>query len=194
MKLEMIKSLKSRFAGVEENRLLYIATILDPRFKDKFFASNIIKTTVKEMLDEEMQKIVDEDNSLLSREQSVASRSPTPPSPKRAKKDTLLTMYPEIIENSGASASASVDEVECYLGEPFVDYKNGNPFKWWGESKALFPILALLAKQFLSGTATSVPSEQLFSQAELCMKNIETGFYLKMLKPSVHQGKLCSVW
>ena len=42
MKEEMIKSLKSRFAGVEENVLLSIATLLDPRFKDKFFGSNII--------------------------------------------------------------------------------------------------------------------------------------------------------
>jgi len=57
MKLEMIRSLKSRFAGVDESRLLSIATILDPCFKDKFFASNIIKTTVKEILNEELQKI-----------------------------------------------------------------------------------------------------------------------------------------
>jgi len=140
MKLEMIKSLKSRFAGVKENRLLSIAMILDPRFKDKFFASNIIKTSVKEMLDEEMQKIVDEDSSLVSGEQSGSSRSSTP-LPKCAKKDTLPTMYSEIIENSGASASVSLDEVECYLGEPLLDYESGNPFKWWGENNAWFPIL-----------------------------------------------------
>ena len=36
MKEEMIKFLKSRFAGVEENKLLSIATIVNPRFKDKF--------------------------------------------------------------------------------------------------------------------------------------------------------------
>ena len=58
MKGEMIKSLKSKFAGIEENRLLSIATIFDPRFKDKFFASTIIKMTMKEMLEEEIQKIV----------------------------------------------------------------------------------------------------------------------------------------
>jgi len=64
MKGEMIKSMKSRFAGIEENRLLSIATILDPRFKDKFFTSNIMKTTMKEMLEEEIRKIAPgEDNS-----------------------------------------------------------------------------------------------------------------------------------
>ena len=37
MKKEMTTSLKSRFAGIEENQLLAIATVLDPRFKDKYF-------------------------------------------------------------------------------------------------------------------------------------------------------------
>ena len=36
MKEEMIKSLITRFARVEENKLLSIATIVNPRFKDKF--------------------------------------------------------------------------------------------------------------------------------------------------------------
>jgi len=56
MKGEMIKSLKNRYAGIEENKLIAIATMLDHRFKDKFFASNIIKTTVKEILEEEIRK------------------------------------------------------------------------------------------------------------------------------------------
>ena len=36
MKEEMIKSLKTRFAGIEENKLLSIVTIVNPRFKNKF--------------------------------------------------------------------------------------------------------------------------------------------------------------
>ena len=38
MKSEMKKSLEKRFAGVERNEKLTIATILDPRFKNKFFS------------------------------------------------------------------------------------------------------------------------------------------------------------
>ena len=36
MKHQMTQSLKSRFAGIEDNKLLCLATLLDPRFKDKF--------------------------------------------------------------------------------------------------------------------------------------------------------------
>ena len=56
--------MKSRFPGIGENRLLSIAIILGPHFKDMFFSSNIIRTTVKQMLEEEIQKTVpDKDNN-----------------------------------------------------------------------------------------------------------------------------------
>jgi len=47
-------------------KLLSIAMILDPCFRAKFFTSNITKGNVKEMLHKELQKIVDEENSLVS--------------------------------------------------------------------------------------------------------------------------------
>ena len=39
MKAEMLKSKERRFANVEEEEVLAMATIMDPRFKDKFFSS-----------------------------------------------------------------------------------------------------------------------------------------------------------
>ena len=131
MKGELIKSLKSRFAGIEENRLLSIATMLDPRFKDKFFASNISKTTVKGMLEEEIQKIAPGEDFLSQSRQEGRPRTPSPPTQKRARKDTLLTMYTEILEGLGSSSfSYSADELELFLSKPLVDYKTGSPFKW----------------------------------------------------------------
>ena len=43
MKEEMITSLKTRFAGVEENKLLSIVTIVNIRFKDKFSVVILLK-------------------------------------------------------------------------------------------------------------------------------------------------------
>ena len=168
MKEELIKLLKSRFAGIEENRLLSIATMLDPRFKDKFFASNISKTTVKEMLEEEIEKIALGEDFLSQSRQEARPRTPSPPMQKRARKDTLLTMYTGIIEDSGSSSSSySGDKLELFLSEPLVDYKTSSPFKWWHDNKGRFPLLAQVTRRFLSATATSVPSERLFSQAGL---------------------------
>ena len=55
MKDKMIQSLKSRFAGIEDNQLLSVATLIDPRFKDCFF-DNIAKACAKDMVQEEIRK------------------------------------------------------------------------------------------------------------------------------------------
>ena len=55
MKHQMMQSLKSRFAGIEDNKLLCLATLLDPRFKDNFFVNNIIRASAKDMLEEELE-------------------------------------------------------------------------------------------------------------------------------------------
>ena len=44
MKGQILHYLKSHFAGIEEKEQLALATMLDPRFKDKFFGRNIIVT------------------------------------------------------------------------------------------------------------------------------------------------------
>ena len=41
MKHQMTQSLKSRFAGIEDNKLLCLATLLDPRLKDKFLSTTL---------------------------------------------------------------------------------------------------------------------------------------------------------
>ena len=57
MKNEMVKSVKGRFTGIEDNYLLLVATIVDPRFKDRFFSSNISKSIAKEAVQEDLRKI-----------------------------------------------------------------------------------------------------------------------------------------
>ena len=43
MKAQILHSLRSRFAGVEDRKELALATILDPRFKDKFFGGILLR-------------------------------------------------------------------------------------------------------------------------------------------------------
>ncbi|CAL4071540.1 unnamed protein product, partial [Meganyctiphanes norvegica] len=45
--------------------------------------------------------------------------------------------------------------------------REGDPFTWWKEHKALFPLLSVLAEKYLSCPPSSVESERLFSEAGL---------------------------
>ena len=47
MKNEMVKSVKGRFAGIEDNYLLLVTTIVDPRFKTGFFLVIYQRTSQK---------------------------------------------------------------------------------------------------------------------------------------------------
>ena len=79
MKEQMIHSLNSRFAGIEDNHLLSVVTLTDPRFKNRFFASNIVKASAKDMLQEELRKESPSENSVDNVDRTKA------PSPKRHK-------------------------------------------------------------------------------------------------------------
>ena len=54
-------------------------------------------------------------------------------------------------------------EVERYLAEPLLDFKIGNPFKWWALNFKSYPLLSTLARKYLSAPPTSVASERVFS-------------------------------
>ncbi|CAG8470188.1 1230_t:CDS:2, partial [Cetraspora pellucida] len=56
------------------------------------------------------------------------------------------------------------DEVSQYLKYPEAKLHE-DPLIWWNSRKSIFPLLALLARKYLSIPATSVPSERLFSNA-----------------------------
>ena len=46
-----------RCADVEKNEKLTIATVLDPRFKDKFFGEQSVKDSAKASVEREMERL-----------------------------------------------------------------------------------------------------------------------------------------
>ena len=71
--------------------------------------------------------------------------------------------------DSSASGQETEDDIEkeikWYSSLPVVQDKNHDVLAWWSKHATTFPRLALLARKYLCGTATSVPSERLFSAA-----------------------------
>lgn len=68
-------------------------------------------------------------------------------------------------ELEGASMCEEEDnEVTSYIKLEPIGIRN-DPLEWWSKNKSRFPVLAQLARKYLSIPSTSVPSERLFSDA-----------------------------
>jgi len=164
MKAELLHSIKSRFSGIEENKILSVATILDPRFKEKFFSGNIIKATIREMLLDEMSRFTNISNATPDNDSEVEE----PGGSKRLcplKSSVLLDVFSEIVADNSEDQPVTTGELDRYLSIPIIDFKSGDPYFWWSQHHKEFPVLSKLACRHLAAPATSVPSERLFSSA-----------------------------
>ena len=166
MKRKMLESLNHRFADIEDIDFLALATLLDPRYKDKFFTSSSSRQYAKEMLLTEYTYFL-EDNELDETDEPPAKR------PARDNDDEdptkLWGCLSEIISQSTSSSTSEEEtetkEVNQYISAPLVDFKHGNPLRWWQSNCENLPILAKIARKYLSAPSTSVSSEHLFSGA-----------------------------
>ena len=127
MNREMLRSLDQRFHDIEERQHLLLASLLDPRFKDRFFNGPEQRRKAKEMLLEELEKVSD---SAVIEVQDLGEETDTltEPTSKRVNRETteLWKSFQEIIEESGSqvdSGSTSISSsVDQYLGEPLIEF------------------------------------------------------------------------
>ena len=63
-----------------------------------------------------------------------------------------------------AQNDASQNELERYLAE-YPESRNTNIVAWWRSKQQQWPCLTQMARDYLAVPASSVPSEQVFSQA-----------------------------
>ena len=81
-----------------------------------------------------------------------------------------------------------------YKSEPSITLDEC-PLKWWSNHQYVYPKLAIMTRKYLCITATSVPSEQLFSTAgnivtakrgALLPENVEKLIFLHDNLPPLH--------
>ena len=156
MKADMLASLNRRYADIEKNTILSVATLLDPRFKDKFFSESDTRATAVETINSKLSEMANDDGVSIV------------PPPKRSKQTKgIWNCFNEIIEKSGACVVGETDntDIEQYLREPLIQFHRANSYLWWKENKHRFVQLSRLARRYLAPPPTSVASERLFSTA-----------------------------
>jgi len=132
-----------------------LATLLDPRFKNKWIeeaeekeeATSLLKTHVA---------------SRLGTDETQSSNSSTEDENIPSKKPKIFDFMSSGVEKK--KRKNSVCEVQSYLEEDVMPFDE-DPLLYWKRNKEKLPTLAKLAKEYLGLTATSAPAERLFSIA-----------------------------
>jgi hypothetical protein len=77
--------------------------------------------------------------------------------------ESEVDFFDMMVTNQPATASANSDpEYTMYENEREIS-RNENPLEWWRLNKIKYPKLSQIAYKYLCITATSVPSERMFS-------------------------------
>ena len=156
MKADMLASPNRCYADIEKNTILSVATLLDPRFKNKFFSESDTRATAVETINSKLSVMANDDGVSI-----------VPPPIRSKQTKGIWNCFSEIIEKSGACVLGETDDtdIEQYLREPLIQFHRANSYLWWKENKHCFVQLSRLARRYLALPPTSVVSERVFSTA-----------------------------
>lgn len=147
-------------------RVLDVSCFLDARFKESF--SDNIDNTTKACVEEALKLHTPTvRRELIPSEEAEMSSYPT------AKKDKSLSgLLKHIISSAKQSRSEDDEslegkikaEIRLYMSSPHIS-PDSDPLVWWKMHDAEMPLLSNVARKYLCISATSVPSERVFSSS-----------------------------
>ncbi|KAJ3607293.1 hypothetical protein NHX12_025603 [Muraenolepis orangiensis] len=160
-KATLLEAVSRRFAEMEKEPLYSLATIIDPRYKDRLF-SNEVKAEVKGRL---LDLLVEQQPPDQAPGASAASDTDEPVE-KVPRVGWISSMLDEIMEEAGPEPQAHGDDntaavqsqVALYLSEPAISM-SAQPLAYWRAKQGRFPALTKVARAYLSAPCTSVEIE-----------------------------------
>ena len=169
--------MKSRYIHPEVKMLLNKASYLDPRFKTLTHLSSLQQEEIFDVILSEALQFV-EGNSQTQMEEEVVIcdnsdlESQNGPSAKKKRASALVELLGNKFLTDASTQETTPATHKDILQSEMLRYKteppisvDRNPLQWWATHSYVYPNLSIMARKYLCITATSVPSEQLFSTA-----------------------------
>lgn len=185
-------SLTSIDAGSIVKTAPLISCIVDPRFKECKFLGVNEQEEIKIALTNLVCKVKEANDSLLesSGTSQLEEASGPVPKKKRTGLDILLGDDYTTNESEDSEADPVLKEVESYIKEKPID-REESPLVWWKQNQYKFPMISVVAKQFLSIPVTSTPAERVFSTAGLTVTRLRSSLTPEHVNMLVFLNKNC---
>ncbi|XP_063738091.1 zinc finger BED domain-containing protein 4-like [Eleginops maclovinus] len=189
-KTTLLEAVRRRFADIGSENLYVVATIMDPRYKDRYFPDHL-KPHLRDVLRDVVAALPGHSTEQPISLEACGSKSPQK---KKSAASSLQAMFAELVDENEelrAEESPLTSQINLYLSEPLTPY-SGQPLAYWQANKERFPALAEVARAYLCTPCTSVDSERLFSTAahvvdekrnRLTSKNAEMLIFIKKNLP-----------
>ncbi|KAM3858869.1 E3 SUMO-protein ligase ZBED1-like [Diretmus argenteus] len=138
---------------------LHRSTALDPRFKSlSHLGAALCQKTYSDLTTE-----------ILATEEGQAAEPTGPDSePSPRKKSAMEELFGETFasKDTGKKTCGNTikEEVTSYRAASGIPV-DGDPLAWWKSNECKYPHVAMMARRYLAVSATSVPSERVFSTA-----------------------------
>ncbi|GLD48622.1 zinc finger BED domain-containing protein 4-like isoform X1 [Lates japonicus] len=158
LRTSMLDSLTRRFSKAEDTKCLVLATVLDPRYKDKAFTSAETVEKAKDWLKEEAAHDTAKTVEETGEAEAAAKRQRVQTDPPPTLVDSLYAKLLGTAHHTDAAQSSFDTELECYLKLPVVE-RSSQPLEWWKKNEERFQRLAVLARKYLCPPPSTVPSE-----------------------------------
>ncbi|XP_041827312.1 zinc finger BED domain-containing protein 4-like [Melanotaenia boesemani] len=171
MKKSLLAAVDKRFSTVEDEPLYALSTLLDPRYKDRFFTSADSakrgKDALAKELEEDLRSTTDGAAKALEPPGKALRVEAAAPALSSNKSSSFMREFDKIRgereeEPGAASSSSSAVQLHGYFTEETIPTTD-DPFKYWRVNRQRFPGLAASALKYLCAPCTSVESERLFS-------------------------------